>query len=83
MFLLCGCYSYQSVSSGAKLAQENYEGPIFIPHYYPEIYPQIHFHTGIVIVTEAKITEPPLRNEQTIAIRNGGGGRILDNRERR
>lgn len=83
MFLLCGCYSYQSVSSGAKLAQENYEGPIFIPHYHPEIYPQICIHNGIVIVTETKISEPPRRNEQTIAIRNGGGGRILDNRERR
>lgn len=83
IFLLCGCYSYQSVSTGAKLAQENYEGPIFIPHYFPETYPPFCILTGIVTVTKINESEQPQRTEQTIAIRNGGEGRILDNRERR
>ena len=81
ILLLGGCYSYQSVSSGAKLAQENYEGPIFVPPY--PVYPQICIQTGIVIVTETKITEQPQRSEHIKDIRNGGEGRILDIRERR
>lgn len=82
-FLLCGCYSYQYVSTDAKLAEENYEGPIFITDYFPEPYPPICILTGIVTVTKTSETEPSYRTEQTIAIRNGGEGRILDYRERK
>lgn len=72
--VLNGCYTYLSLSSGAKLADTHYEGILYSPPCCPNPPAPPPYSPIIVIVQPAP--EPYERPEQIINIRNGGDTKI-------